>query len=492
MYKRQLAGYDLGRPARPAVAPHRGRTVALVPQAAMNALNPAYTIVAQVAEAARLTREPREALVRAHQLLERVGLAAGRHTAFPHELSGGMRQRAVIAMALANDPALLVADEPASGLDVITRAQVLKLLLELRDDLDVGILLVSHDLPTVSGIADEIAVMHEGRIVEHGSAHEVSSAPRHPYTQMLFGAFPSLHSRRGPQLTPLAGNGHRDHAAPAAAPVTPVLELDHVTKRFRGRSIRGGGGVVAVDDVSLSVAPGEIVAVVGESGAGKSTLARLILGLERPDDGAVRLEGQDLCQLSSSELRTTRQAMHLVLQDPFQSLHPGMRVEQAVGEPLAVRGVGRRQRADAVREALVHVSMAPATFLRRFPHQLSGGQRQRVALARAMVAQPRLVIADEPTSMLDASLAAGILELILTIRDRFGTGFVYITHDLAVARWVSDRMVVMREGRIVEAGPSGEVVSHPQHPYTRLLLAASSGDLDHIPFNEEEACPVGN
>ncbi|MBW3557538.1 MAG: ABC transporter ATP-binding protein, partial [Actinobacteria bacterium] len=447
---------------------------------------------AQVAEAARLTREPGEAMVRAHDLLERVGLTRDRHGAFPHELSGGMRQRAVIAMALANEPTLLVADEPASGLDVITRAQVLKLLLELRDDLGVGILLVSHDLPTVSRIADEIAVMHEGRIVEHGPSRRVSSAPEHDYTRMLFAAFPSLQSRREEQSTAAVGDGGRGRAAAVDAPAVDVLQVEAVTKRYRGRRAGRGGGVVAVDDVSLSVASGEIVAVVGESGAGKSTLARLILGLERPDEGAVRVDGQDLCELSSSELRAARHGMHLVLQDPFQSLHPGMRVEQLVGEPLAVRGVQRRERAGAVRRALEDVSMPPATFLRRFPHQLSGGQRQRVALARAMVAQPRLVIADEPTSMLDASLAAGIIELILAIRDRFGTGFVYITHDLAVARWVSDRMVVMRDGRIVESGPSGEVVSRPRHPYTRLLLAASEGDLDHIPFNEEEACPVGS
>ena len=257
--------------------------------------------------------------------------------------------------------------------------------------------------------------------------------------------------------------------------MTAVVELDRVTKRFRSHRVRrGAGDVVAVDDVSLAVAAAEIVAVVGESGAGKSTLARLILGLEQPDEGAVRIDGRDLAALSSRALRATRQRMHLVLQDPYQSLHPGMRVERVVGEPLALRGVRRRERAVAVREALEHVSLRPAdTFARRYPHQLSGGQRQRVALARAIVARPRLVVADEPTSMLDASLAAGILDLILGIRERFQTAFVYITHDLAVARWVSDRMVVMRDGRIVEAGPSDELVRNPRDPYTRLLLAAS-------------------
>jgi peptide/nickel transport system ATP-binding protein len=263
----------------------------------------------------------------------------------------------------------------------------------------------------------------------------------------------------------------------------PVLELDGVTRRYRSRrGLRQQPDVVAVDGVSLSVDPGEIVAVVGESGAGKTTLARLILGLERPDAGAVRFDGRDLATLKRSELRAVRQRMHLVFQDPYQSLHPGMRVCEIVAEPLAVRGDARAVRGVAVTQALEEVALQPAAAIgRRFPHQLSGGQRQRVALARAMVARPRLVIADEPTSMLDASVCAGILDLILAMRDRYGTAFVYITHDLAVARWVSDRMVVMRHGRVVETGASDDVVHHPTAEYTRLLLAASEGELDQVP-----------
>lgn len=261
-----------------------------------------------------------------------------------------------------------------------------------------------------------------------------------------------------------------------------LLEVEGVTKRFPARGgLRPTGPVVAVDDLTLTVDEGEIVAVVGESGAGKSTLAKLVLGLERPDAGQVRFEGVDLAGLSPIELRRARQRMHLVLQDPYQSLHPGMRVDRLVAEPLRLRRAPRQQRAGAVLAALEQVSLHPAEAIAlRYPHQLSGGQRQRVALARAVVSHPRLVIADEPTSMLDASICAGILELILDIRDRTGTAFVYITHDLAVARWVSDRMVVMRDGRIVEAGPSDDVVRAPRHEYTRLLMAASEGDLDHV------------
>jgi peptide/nickel transport system ATP-binding protein len=265
--------------------------------------------------------------------------------------------------------------------------------------------------------------------------------------------------------------------------MTALLQLESVTKCFRSRrGLRSSTEVVAVDDVSLSVDDAEVVALVGESGAGKSTLGRLILGLERADAGVVRFEGRDLARLSRRELRATRQRMHLVLQDPYQSLHPGMRVAELVAEPLRLRGDGQSERVAAANEALEQVALKPAAdFARRFAHQLSGGQRQRVALARAMVARPRLVIADEPTSMLDASLCAGILELIMGMRDRFGTAFVYITHDLAVARWVSDRMAVMRDGRLVEAGPSDELVRNPRHGYTQLLLAASEGELDRVP-----------
>jgi ABC-type glutathione transport system ATPase component len=262
--------------------------------------------------------------------------------------------------------------------------------------------------------------------------------------------------------------------------VTTILDLEGVSKSF-GSHRRSGAAIKAVDDVSLTVEEGEVVALVGESGAGKSTLARLILGLEQPDAGTVCFEGVDLASLSRRRLRKARQRMHLVLQDPYQSLHPGMRVSSLVAEPLALRGLSRADYAEPVRQAVEQVALHPAAaFCRRFPHQLSGGQRQRVALARAIVAKPKLVIADEPTSMLDASLCAGILELMLGIRDRLGTAFVYITHDLALARWVSDRMIVMREGRILEVGLSDDVVNRPCSDYTKLLLAASEGNTDRM------------
>ena len=254
-----------------------------------------------------------------------------------------------------------------------------------------------------------------------------------------------------------------------------VLELRQVTKAFRGRGRASqASSVVAVEDVSLSLLPGEIVGLVGESGAGKSTVGRLILGLERPDAGEVLFEGVDIGRLSERRLRDVRRRMHLIAQDPYQSLHPGMRVGVAVAEPLAVAGVDRDDRADRAAAALEQVGLVPSSsFMRRFPHELSGGQRQRVALARAFVAEPRMAVADEPTSMLDASIRAGILELILGIRERLNTAFLFVTHDLAVARYVSDRLAVMHEGRLIESGETDALIADPQHEYTRMLLDAS-------------------
>lgn len=260
----------------------------------------------------------------------------------------------------------------------------------------------------------------------------------------------------------------------------PVLELRGVTKEFsrRGRRRRRVDSVRAVDDVSLSLGPAEILSVVGESGAGKSTVGRLVLGLERADSGEILFEGADLARYTERRLRRVRRRMHLILQDPYESLHPGMRVSAIVGEPLVVADAPRGERTGRISNALDEVGLVPATgYLRRFPSELSGGQRQRVALARAVVGRPRLVVADEPTSMLDASLRAGVLELILSMRDRLGTAFVFITHDLAVARYVSDRIAVMHRGCLVEIGDTERLIAKPQHEYTRTLLAASDGEI---------------
>lgn len=450
----------------------RGRDIAFVPQSASNALNPAYTVHRQVTEAASLGRDPAAARARATELLGIVGIPEHRHGAYPHELSGGMRQRVVIAMALANQPALLIADEPVTGLDVLVQGRILRLLIDLQERFRLSMLLISHDLPMVGHVADHLLVMHEGEIVERGPTARVTAQPEHPYTQLLLAGSVTLDSRR-----PSEGNGQRGARQGAARDGEALVELRGVSKTFTrrtfGRANHGRQAVTAVHDVDLEVAPGEIVAVVGESGAGKSTLGRIVLGLERPDDGEVRFCGSDLNALSPQKIRAVRQRMHLVFQDPYQSLHPGMRVGQVVAEPLAIGGVSRAGRVARVAQALVDVDLRPPeSFLGRFPHQLSGGQRQRVAFARAVVGRPRLIVADEPTSMLDVSVRAGILELMLKLRDLHGVAFLLVTHDLAVARLVSDRIGVMLDGRLVEVGPADQVVGHPHHPYTRALLRA--------------------
>ncbi|HVM00091.1 MAG TPA: dipeptide ABC transporter ATP-binding protein [Egibacteraceae bacterium] len=439
----------------------RGRDVALVPQSAMNTLNPAYTVHRQVAEAAALTRSREAARQRATELLELVGLPAHRHSAYPHEFSGGMRQRAVIAMALANDPALLLADEPTTGLDVVTQGALLRLLLDLQARLGLTVLLVSHDLALVGRVADDILVMDDGEIVETGHAAQVTGSPTHTCTCRLIESIPTIDS---PGAT----------RPPPRADASPVLELRSVTKCFAPRGLLGRGRqpVVALDDVSLTVAEGQVLALVGESGSGKSTLARTVVGLARPDRGEVIVEGTDIASLSRARLREARRCMHLVLQDPYQSLHPGMRVAGTVAEPLVIAGCDADEIDARVAEALREVGLRPE-LRSRYPHELSGGQRQRVAFARALVGRPRLVVADEPTSMLDVSLQASVLRMVADLRDRHGIAFLFITHDLAVARSVADRIAVLYQGRLVECRPAEALIGAPEHDYTNVLVQAA-------------------
>jgi ABC-type glutathione transport system ATPase component/ABC-type dipeptide/oligopeptide/nickel transport system permease subunit len=482
----RLEGRDVGKARRSLLAAVRGRSLALVPQSAMNSLNPAYTIHRQVAEAAALTRDAAEAAREATELLELVGIPVTRHQAYPHELSGGMRQRVVIAMAVANRPSLLIADEPVTGLDVVTQARILRLLLDLRARFGMAMLLISHDLPLVAHAADEMLVMYGGKIVERDATAAVSGNPQHPYTRHLLRAFPTLHGPRADLaalsgetavLTSVAthsGDGRGSAAGAVASDV--LLDVRAVCKVYerRGALARAVGHVAALDDVSLAVAPGEIVGLVGQSGAGKSTLARLILGLEHPDAGEVLLRGVDLASIGARALRAARRRLALILQDPYESLHPGMRVGRAVAEPLLVAGVPSAERAARAADALEEVGLTPASsYVQRYPHELSGGQRQRLAIARALVGRPDLVIADEPTSMLDASVRAGILQLITRMRDHHGTAFVFITHDLAMARYVADRIAVMQGGQIVEVAETEHLIASPAHPYTQTLLEAS-------------------
>lgn len=458
----------------------RGARMSLIPQAAMNALNPARTALACVAECIR-AHQPVDAASahdRAAALLAAVQIPHDRFDAYPHELSGGMRQRTVIAMALANDPTLVIADEPVTGLDVIVQAQILELLRQLRSERGLSMIFISHDLPVVASVCDSLMVMKGGRAVESGGVTQLMSTPSHDYTRKLLAATPWLDAPATPYArgrAPTRARTHRPEGQGSRSRV-PVLELCDVRKSFarHQRGIRRGKVVHAVDGVTLTIAEGEIVGLIGESGSGKSTIARLVLGLVPSDAGNIRFDGASLEGLPEREWRQHRRRMHLIFQDPYEALSRRMRVRDLVAEPLKIHRLwGRPDSAQRIREALTEANLLPIdTYENRFPGELSGGQRQRVALARSLVMRPRLIIADEPTSMLDASLRLDLLATMAQVRERHDTAFLFITHDLALVRGFCDRVAVLHRGRIVEVGPTAQVVTTPQHPYTQELVKA--------------------
>ncbi len=443
----------------------RGREVGLVPQDPMSNLNPVARIGKQVAETLLVhglaTR--REAAARAVEVLAEAGLPepARRARQYPHEFSGGMRQRALIAIALACRPQLLVADEPTSALDVTVQQQILDRLEALTSELGTALLLVTHDLGLAADRADRIVVMSEGRVVETGPTREVLTKPQHEYTRRLVAAAPSLSAARV--------------AAPAVAadPEPPVLALEGVSKDYR---IRGRGGVLrAVDDVSFEVRRGRTTAIVGESGSGKTTVTRMVLGLVPVTGGVIRLDGDDIVGMRGARMRAARRAMQPVFQDPYGSLDPMFTVERLIAEPLRIFKVGSKAgRAGRVRELLDHVAL-PAAVAQRYPNELSGGQRQRVAIARALALDPQLVVCDEAVSALDVIVQDQILRLLRTLQDDLGLSYLFVSHDLAVVREIAHDIVVMREGRAVEQGATDQVLDRPQAAYTQQLLDAVPG-----------------
>ncbi|GAA2147442.1 ABC transporter ATP-binding protein [Kitasatospora kazusensis] len=442
----------------------RGARAAMVFQDPLSALDPYWTIGDQIAEVHRVhtgsTR--RAARDRAVEVLDRVGIpdAAKRARAHPHEFSGGMRQRALIAMALACSPKLLIADEPTTALDVTVQAQILDLLHELRAEHGMALLLVTHDLGVVAGNTDRVLVMRDGRAVEHGRVAGVLGAPREPYTRELLAAVPRLDSPR-------------ERPAPSADVLLSVTDLHrHYPAPERAGLFGARAKLRAVDGVTLDVRRGETLGVVGESGSGKSTLGRLLVRLDQPTSGGIRFEGADLAHASERSLRPLRPDLQMVFQDPVSSLNPRRTVGESVADPLRVRGgrSGGQLRAEAG-ELLERVGLRPDWY-HRYPHELSGGQRQRVGIARALALRPKLIVCDEPVSALDVTTQAQVVRLLAGLQAEFGLTLVFIAHDLAVVRQVSDRVAVMRQGRIVELGPVDEVYTAPQHPYTRTLLAA--------------------
>jgi peptide/nickel transport system ATP-binding protein len=490
----------------------RWRRIALAVQSVGTAFDPVYRIGEQVAEPLRqhLGLAPGDARLRAEALAGRVGLESRHLRAYPHQLSGGEKQRAMLAMALSCEPELLILDEPTSGQDVLARARLVALLRQIRQESGASLLLISHDLAAVARLVEQVSVLYAGKLIEVGPTADVLERPRHPYTWGLLNAYPNMTTARDLRgirgrlpdpANPPAGCRFHPRCTQAVErcrweepPLTQVgdrliachlgglqalLRADGLRKVF---SVNGDGHpgpederVEAVRGASLEVLEGEVVALVGETGSGKTTLGRLLVGLLEADGGCVTVEGQDLAATNGRRRKRLRRRIQLVAQDPFDAVSPRLTVAEIVREPLDVQRVGApAERKEKVRQALQAVGLptGPA-FLARRAHELSGGQLQRVAIARALVLDPKLIVADEPVSMLDASEQAKLINLLKEIQNERGMGLLLISHDLALVRKVADRIVVMRGGEIVEEGPASRVVAHPRHAYTRSLLHAA-------------------
>jgi microcin C transport system ATP-binding protein len=457
-----LQGVDMLAASRETLRHMRGSAAGMIFQEPMTSLNPLHRIGKQIAEAILLHRRPPKGGTRARviELLQMAGFADAerRLEAFPHQLSGGQRQRVMIAMALANDPPLLIADEPTTALDVTIQAQILKLLADLKAARGLALLLITHDLEVVRRYADEVVVMRAGEMVESGPVARVFAHPRHAYTAELLAAEP------------------KGNPIPLPNSATPILQAENVCVRFaisRGLLRRTVGYVRACDGISLEVREGETVGLVGESGSGKTTLGFGILGLT-PAQGRMSFEGKDLAKLDRRSLRALRARMQIVFQDPFGSLSPRMHVGEIVAEGLAVHAprLSKAERAARVAEALAEVGLPPDAA-DRFPHEFSGGQRQRIAIARALVLKPRFVVLDEPTSALDRSVQAQIVDLLRELQHRHTIAYLFISHDLRVVRALAHRIVVMRYGKVVEEGPAERILRHPREQYTRELIEAA-------------------
>ncbi|MFF0461843.1 dipeptide ABC transporter ATP-binding protein [Streptomyces mexicanus] len=470
-----VAGTDVTA-ARADLARLRGRTMSMVFQEPATALDPLTRVGAQIAEVIRNHRpvSTREARHEAVELLRRVGIPEPekRARAFPFQLSGGQRQRVVIAMAIANAPELLIADEPTTALDVTVQAEILDLLRRLAVDTGTGVLLVTHNMGVVADFADRVAVMLRGEVVETGPVEEVLLRPRHDYTARLLAAVPRLavaEPGTGPDVSAPAAARPQAAPEPADRSGQPVVDLREVSVVFG----RGRRAVRALDGVSLTVRPGETLGLVGESGSGKSTAARVALGLVPPTSGTVSLFGADLARTGARARRALRAGIGVVLQDPVASLDARMSVAECVAEPLRVhrRGMPPQERRTRIAEALERVRL-PRALADRAPRELSGGQRQRVSLARALVLEPRLLVADEPTSALDVSVQEAVLEVIAELQADLGFACLFVSHDLAVVQRFAERVVVLRAGRIEEEGTTASTLLHPRTDYTRRLLAA--------------------
>ena len=469
----------------------RGEEIAVIFQEPMTALNPVYTVGQQIVETIRLHRDvsPTEAAERARQMLTMVELPDPEKAfrSYPHQLSGGQRQRAMIAQSLSCDPKLLIADEPTTALDVTVQAEILDLIRNLKDQLDSAVILITHDMGVVADLADKIAVMQKGVIVEQGTAEQIFSAPQHPYTRSLLESVPHLgEGNEDDESVDMVAVLERSLTMPLAPDrstaeeasmdtlaqrvVAPVLQLKDVAieypKQGRNPAFR------AVEDVSLTVAAGETVGLVGESGSGKTTIGRAAVGLLPTVAGSLVVDGVELAGASRSTLNKVRKDVGMVFQDPSSSLNPRLPIGESIGEPMFLAGEAKGAELQTRIEQLLDQVRLPRNYRNRYPHELSGGQKQRVGIARALSLKPKLLVADEPTSALDVSVQATVLDLFEELQQEMGFACLFVTHDLAVIDRLANRIVVMQHGHIVEQGSREAVLRHPEQEYTKRLLAA--------------------
>jgi len=488
LFQRENGQVDLLQESEKSMQKIRGSEIAMIFQEPMTSLNPVLTVGQQISEAIRLHQhcDANTALENARRILDQVRIPDSRGILqrYPHELSGGMRQRVMIAMALSCKPSLLIADEPTTALDVTIQAQILQLIRELQQEMDMGVIFITHDMGVVAEVADRVMVMRHGTVVEQNTVGALFDAPAHPYTRALLAAVPRLGAMQGTTLPAhfdlLSGDPQAE--APAPARQTPsqgdgpvILRVKDLVTRF---DVRGGilsrvkKRVHAVEHLSFELRAGETLALVGESGCGKTTTGRSLMRLALPQSGSVEFDGRRIDSRDPASLAHLRRNMQFIFQDPFASLNPRMRIGDSIKEPLLIHGIAQGRQADRrVGELLERVGLS-AAMAERWPHEFSGGQRQRICIARALSVSPKVLIADESVSALDVSIQAQIVNLLIDLQQEFGMAYLFISHDMAVVERISHRVAVMYLGQIVEIGPRQQIFEHPQHPYTRKLMQA--------------------
>jgi len=520
-HKKNGESVDLLKIPEEEMRSYRGNNIAMIFQEPMTSLNPVFTCGDQVLEAIMLHQKlnPREAKLLTIELFKKVQLPDPERifSTYPHQISGGQKQRVMIAMAMSCEPSVLIADEPTTALDVTVQKTILLLMQELQREQNMGILFITHDLGVIAELADKVVVMYQGKIVEQGNVWEIFTNPQHPYTKGLLACRPPLEKRYS--FLPTVGDfmkidsegnildnnisvkdftknlvisdSERSEKQKALFSKEPVLKLKNLKTYFPIRNGFFGGisnYVKAVNNVTFDVYPGETLGLVGESGCGKTTIGRTILRLEEPTEGAMIYKGQDIAQMNSDELQGFRKEVQIIFQDPYSSLNPRMTIGNAIMEPMQVHNIlgSDEERKERVKDLLKKVSLDPAHFY-RYPHEFSGGQRQRIGIARALAVNPKFIICDESVSALDVSVQAQVLNLLNALKEEFGLTYIFISHDLSVVKYMSDRMVVMQDGKIEEMGDADQIYNSPKTDYTKKLIAAiPEGKLEDIKAHLEK------